>query len=153
MDLPPLKPYALLGAVAWMCGFGAYVVACAVIYHQTIAVSELIGVGQLSVMVFAAAYVFVYFPILLWLRRSVRASVHIWLLPLVAVPLGFVAMVLIWLGIGFPALLLGFMRSDEFLSSRFFATPEAVLFYWMFGIAGLVIGCGFVLIASHKKSS
>jgi hypothetical protein len=56
-----------------------------------------------------------------------------WLLPLAALPLSTVAVALVWLGVGVPAALLGFGWSS--LSPTFFASSEASLFYWFFGVS------------------
>ena len=142
----------ILCAVAWFFGLVAYVAACRFFYHQGIAFGELLGVAQLSLVASACAFAIVYIPAMLLLRRLLRGSRHVWLYPLVSIPLTVIppAFVLVLVG-GSAALLSGRLPDRALLD--FFVSPEASLFYCMFGVAGLIIGFGFACIHYHDRAA
>ena len=72
-------------------------------------------------------------------------------LPLVALPLGFCAVVLVWLTDTFWAVGMGFGRDSS--AFRFFASPEASLFYWLFGASSLVVGLALAGAQTPKPSN
>jgi hypothetical protein len=149
--MPRLRPYVLLGLIAWVSGVIAYTAALALVWNEGSAVAEVLGLAISSLMVFAAVYAFIYLPVLLWLRRRLAGSLHVWLLPLASLPLSIVGVAFVWLSVSVPAALLGFEVS---LSSApaFFISPEASLYYWLFGVAGVVIAVGIAILHSREAA-
>jgi hypothetical protein len=81
-------------------------------------------------------------------RQAVALPVRFIVLPLVAIPLGLVAVTLVWLSDALWAALLGFRW--DWSAFAFFTSPEASLFYWFFGAAGLVVGLAFAPVKAPK---
>jgi hypothetical protein len=140
--------WRIILAGAWAAGLLAYILALEVVWHQSIAYGDLVGVVQLSLIAWAIAYGLVYLPLLLRLSRSISEPHRFWLLPVAALALSMVAVALVWLGLGVLAALLGFGWSS--LSPTFFASPEASLFYWFFGVSSMVVGLGLACIRPRK---
>ena len=141
----PTVRIIILCAIAWFFGLFAYVAACRVLYHQGIAFGELLGVAQLSLIASACAFGLVYIPAMLLLRRLLRGSRQVWIFPLLSIPLTLVPPSIVFLLFAVPATLLN-RKFPGRESLDFFVSQEASLFYCMFGVAGLIIGCGFACI-------
>jgi hypothetical protein len=150
MATPSLKQQLILGAIAWFLGFVAYLAALRLIWQQGISVFDFIGVAQLSLSGFAPAYVLVYLPAFSWLSRHAPVRHHFWLFPGISLPLGFIPTTLIWLAFGIPQALGGSGLSAS-LPLRYFVSPETSLFYWFFGVAGVVAAVGFVQL--HRRET
>ena len=116
-----------LGFAAWLAGLFTYIVALALFYGERISTGDLGAVVFYSLIAFALCYGLVYLPVLRGLRRLTSAPG--WLFPLVAVLLGVVP----------TALIARFLGG----SLRALLTPEALLFYLLFAVVGLVVGFGF----------
>ncbi len=145
---PSAKTFLVIGAAAWAVGFSTYLLASGALWRYDI--GDLVGLTQLSAVTFAAAYAFVYIPVMLAVRQSVLRSSRIWLFPLASAPLVFVATALVWLWLGIPGFLLGY-GSEAPLSLTFFTSPETALFYWMFGVAGVIVGFAFALLRRPER--
>jgi hypothetical protein len=124
---------------SWLIGLCAYVGSCALFYRQTISLSsaDFRSAALYSFIAFAVAFCVVYLPSLLALRRLLHGVRPVWPFPLVAALLGVLptALILFYWG--------GTLRS--------LLSPEASLFYAMFGAVGLIVGIGFTLIHRHDK--
>lgn len=121
--------------MSWVVGLAAYVGSLALFYRQPIAGGDLPAVVFGSLLAFGLAFFALYLPVLLGVRRLLRGVRPLWPFPFLAVLLGVVPTALIALFWGGGA--------DSWL------TPEASLFYSMFGAAGLVVGLGFAFIHRH----
>ena len=151
MATPSLKHRLILGAISWFLGFVAYLAALKLIWQQGISVFDLVGVAQLSLCGFAPTYLLVYVPAFSWLSRRVPSRYHSWLFPVLSLPLVFIPTTLIWLGIGIPAALSGYGLSAS-LPLRHFVSPETNLFYWFFGVAGVVAALGLARLRRHETA-
>ena len=136
----------VLAAVSWAVGLLAYLLVLRVAWDQSISFGDLLGVVQLSGVAWALTYAFLYIPVLSRFRRRVPSTLRFCVLPIVALPLGLVSVVLVWLCFGIPLALFGYGWSS--LSTSFFTSPEASLFYWFFGAASVVVGIGLACIRS-----
>jgi hypothetical protein len=121
-----------LGIAAWLAGLLAYLAALAVLYGERISPGDLRAVVFYSIIAFAMCYWLVYLPVLRVLQRLLPGRSD-WPFPLVAILLGTV-----------PTTLIAFFLGG---SLRALLTPEAILFFVLFGVVGLVIGVGFVRIS------
>jgi hypothetical protein len=146
MAIPPLRPYIILGLIAWPCGVAAYTTALALIWHEGPAMDKVMGLVVSSFPEFAAAYAFIYLPALLWLRRRIPSRHQLWALPIASLPLAVLAAALVWLSVGIPVALFG-LRLSTALAPRFFISPEASLYYWFYGVAGIVMSVGIVRLS------
>ena len=124
-----------LGAAAWLAGLLAYLSALAILYRQGISGTDLRSVAVSSLVVFGLCYWLLYLPVLRTLRRWLPHRHWVSVFPLVAMLVGILPTALVarfWGG-----------------SLRALLTPEAGLFYVLFGVVGLVIGLGFTRL--HTK--
>ena len=119
-----------LWLAGWIAGLIAYVAALALLYRQGISGGDLRSVAITSLLASALCFWLVYVPILRAVRRWLRPAV--WAFPLTAMLLGLVPTALVarfWGG-----------------SLRAMMTPEALLFYILFAVVGLVVGWGFTFV-------
>lgn len=117
---------------AWMVGLAAYIGSLALFFGQSISLGDFTAVLFWSLLVFAVSFLVLYLPALSAMRRWLRGVRPLWPFPLLAVLLGVAptALILVLLGGGIRSL----------------ASPEASLFYSMFGAVGIVVGSGYALI-------
>ncbi|RYD74281.1 MAG: hypothetical protein EOP84_20160 [Verrucomicrobiaceae bacterium] len=134
----PLKTASkliLLAIVAWAAGLLAYVVSLAAFYRQSISHGDFVAVVVWSAIGFFLAFVAVYLPALLGLRRLLGGVRPAWPFPLASILLGVAptAFVLLYWGGGLRSLF----------------SSEASLFYSMFSVIGILLGLGYVRI--HRQ--
>lgn len=117
--------------IAWICGVAAYLAALALIWGQTMSGGDAAAVLFWSAIATALVVPVVYWPALMALAGLLNGYRPFWAFPVAAVGLGVVptAFVLLMFG-GRP---------------RDLASPEAALFYCMFGVVGIVLGSTFAL--------
>lgn len=131
----------ILFTVSWLIGLCAYAGSCALFYRQTISLAsaDFRSVVLYSFIAFAVAFCVVYLPSLLALRRLLHGVRPVWPFPVVAALLGVLptALVLFYWG--------GTLRS--------LLSPEASLFYSMFGAVGIIVGIGFTRIYGHDNAA
>lgn len=129
----------LLFIASWVIGLCAYVGSSALFYRQTIwfTSADFRWAALSSFLGFAVTFCVVYLPALLALRRLLRGVRPVWPFPVVAALLGALptALVLFYWG--------GTCRS--------ILRPEALLFYALFGAAGIIVGIGFACICRHDN--
>jgi hypothetical protein len=141
----------IIAVVAWIAGLVAYLAALRIGWDQSISSGDLVAVVQSSLIAWAITYAFVYVPVLQRVGRSLAPVLRFCVLPLVALPLGLVAVTLVLLCLAVPAGLLGFGWSS--LSPSFFLSPEASLFYWFFAGSGVVAAIGIACLQSRQPSN
>ncbi|HEY9420355.1 MAG TPA: hypothetical protein VIW92_02990 [Thermoanaerobaculia bacterium] len=119
----------LATSLAWLCGVAAYCAALALFWGQTMSGGDAIVVLLWSAIAMAIVVPVVYWPTLTTLAHLLKGYRPFLAFPLAAVALGIVptAFILLMLG-GRP---------------RDLASPEASLFYCMFGVVGIVLGLAF----------
>jgi len=120
---------ARLGFVAWAAGLLAYLGALALLYGQWISRGDLGAVVVWSLVAFGPCYWLIYLPVLRAVQRWLPHPRSARVFPAIAVLLGLLPTALI-------ARVLGG-------SLRALLTPEALLFYVLFTVVGLVVGIGF----------
>jgi hypothetical protein len=118
-----------LGLAGWIAGLLAYVGALAVLYRQGISGGDFRAVAFVSLASFGLCYRLVYLPVLRAVGRRLKRSRQVWALPLIAMLLGLI-----------PTGLIARFYGG---SLRAVVTPEALLFYILFAVVGLVVGFGF----------
>jgi len=124
---------------SWMAGLVAYIGSLALFYGQSISSGDITAVLFSSLLAFAVTFLVLYLPALFAMRRWLRGVRPLWPFPLLAVLLGVVPTVLIVVFWG------GGVRS--------LASPEASLFYSMFGAVGVVVGFGYTFIYRHERAA
>jgi len=126
--------------VSWVVGLAAYLGSLALFYRQSISFGDLTAVLFWSILAFAVAFFALYLPALHAMRRWLHGVRPLWPFPLLAVLLGVV-----------PTAAIAFFFSGG--DVRSLASPEASLFYSMFGAAGIVVGLGyaFVMTVPNKR--
>jgi hypothetical protein len=125
----PAMTVLRLGLVAWLAGLLAYVGALALLYGERFSGGDLRSVALSSFVVFSLCYWLLYLPVLRAAQRFLRRRPMPSVFPVLAMLLGILPTALVarfWGG-----------------SLRSLLTPEAVLFYVLFAVVGLVIGVGF----------
>lgn len=132
--------FVFLFFASWLAGLAAYLGSGMILYHQNIGRGDLIAVAFWTLLAFAVAFGVLYLPALFALRHRLRGVRPAWAFPVVAVLLGIVPVVLI----------ISFFGG---LTLRALASPEACLFYCMFGAVGLVVGFGFAYIHRHDLAA
>jgi hypothetical protein len=123
---------------SWLAGLAAYLCALALFYRQSISRGDLLPVCFWSLLAFALAFFALYLPVLLGVRRLLRGVRPLWPFPFVASLLGVIptaAICLYWGG-----------------GARSLVSPEASLFYEMFGTVGIVVGLSFAFIYRHDNA-
>lgn len=115
--------------LAWLCGVAAYFAALALFWGETMDGREAIVVLLWSGFAMAFVVPVVYWPVLTTLATLVKGYRPFWAFPLAAVLLGIVPT-------AFIVLMFGGRPRDM-------ASPEASLFYCLFGAAGIVWGSAF----------
>jgi len=125
--------------MSWLVGLAAYLGSLGLIYQQSISSGDLVGVLFWSLLSFAVAFFGLYLPALFVMRRWLRGVHPPWPFPLLAVLLGVV-----------PTSVITFFLGGDVSS---LASPEASLFYSMFGAAGIVVGYGYVFIYRHDRAA
>jgi hypothetical protein len=124
---------AFLFALSWLVGFATYAVALAGLYGETwISNADLAALVNWTGFQLLLGVVFVYAPIMFWLRRRLRGVQPRYVFVLTATLL-----FLLPLGLYFVVL------SGEPISVLTSPSPEVVLFYWFFLGAGAGYGLGF----------
>src|SRR5438132_12150409 len=91
--------HVIVAVIAWIVGLAAYVAALRIRWQQSIFVGELFGIAKLSIIPWAITYAFICTPVLRRVGRWVTAPLRFWLLPILAVPLGSVAVLLVELAL------------------------------------------------------
>ncbi len=125
---------AIVCVVSWLVGVAAYLSSLRLIYRQSAEGADLTAVLFWSFVAALFAFVLIYLPIMLLLRRLLRGYKPAAAFPAVA-SLVFVL----------PTAFILFMFSTDgtgFLRSL--VSPEALLFYFMFIAVGVSFGLGFV---------
>jgi hypothetical protein len=125
-----------LGIAAWLAGLVAYLGALTILYRQWISGADLRSVAVSSLVAFGLCYWLLYLPVLRALRRWLPHPQWAPVFPVVAMLVGILPTGLVarfWGG-SLTALL----------------TPEAGLFYILFGVVGLVIGFGFTRLETKR---
>jgi hypothetical protein len=125
-----------LGIIAWLAGLFAYIGALALVYGQWIG-GDFQFVGFVSLVAFALCYWLLYLPVLRIARRLLPRHPPAWVFALIAILLGIVP----------TALIARFYGG----SLRALVTPEAILFYVLFAVVGLVVGVGFTHLRPDKR--
>jgi hypothetical protein len=118
-----------LGVAGWLAGLLAYLAALALLYRQSISSGDLWPVVVSSLVAFGLCYWLLYLPVLRAVRHWLPRPRWVWVFPLLAMLLGVLPTALVaryWGG-----------------SLRAMLTPEALLFYILFAVVGLVVGLGF----------
>ena len=118
-----------LGLSGWLAGLVAYLAALALLYGEWISSGDLWSVVVSSLVAFGLCYWLLYLPVLRAVRHWLSRPRWVWVFPLIAMLLGILPTALVaryWGG-----------------SLRAVLTPEALLFYILFAVVGLVVGFGF----------
>lgn len=121
--------------VSWVVGLAAYLGSLALFYRQSISSGDLTAVLFWSLLAFAVAFFVLYLPALFVMRRLLRGVRPLWPFPVLSVLLGVV-----------PTAAIVFFSGG---GVRSLVSPEAYLFYSMFGAAGIVVGFGYAFIYRH----
>jgi hypothetical protein len=124
-----------LGVAGWLAGLLAYLAALALLYGQWISSGDLWAVVVSSLVACSLCYWLLYLPVLRTVRRWLPHPRWVWVFPLIAMLLGVLPTALVaryWGG-----------------SLRSLLTPEALLFYILFAVVGLVVGFGFTRLDSQ----
>ena len=124
---------------SWFAGVAAYIGALSLFHGQSISRGDLFAVCFWSLLAFAFAFFALYLPVLLGVRRLLRGVRPIWPFPFAAGLLGIVptaAICFFWGG-----------------GVRSLISPEASLFYAMFGTVGIVVGLSFAFIYRHDTTA
>lgn len=124
---------------SWMVGLAAYIGSLALCFGQSISSGDLTAVLFWSLLAFAVSFLVLYLPALFAMRQLLRGVRPLWPFPLLAVLLGVAPTVLILVILG------GGVRS--------LASPEASLFYSMFGAVGVVVGFGYAFIYRDDRAA
>jgi H+/Cl- antiporter ClcA len=112
-----------------VAGLLAYPAALALLYGQSISSGDLWPVVVSSLVAFGLCYWLLYLPVLRAVRHWLPRPRWVWVFPLLAMLLGVLPTALVaryWGG-----------------SLRAMLSPEALLFYILFAVVGLVVGLGF----------
>jgi hypothetical protein len=125
----------IIFVVSWLGGLAAYLGSLALFYRQSISSGDLTAVLFSSLLAFAVAFFVLYLPALFAMRRWLRGVRPLWPFPFLAVLLGVV-----------PTAVILFLSGG---GVRSLASPEASLFYSMFGAVGIVVGFGYAFIYRH----
>lgn len=125
-----------LGCVGWLAGLLAYLAALGLLYGEWISSGDLWSVVTTSLIAFGLCYWLLYLPVLRVLRRWLPGPRWVWVFPVVAMLLGIL-----------PTALIARFHGG---SLRALLTPEALLFYILFAVVGLVVGIGFTRLASRQ---
>jgi hypothetical protein len=117
--------------VSWGAGLAAYLGSLALLYRQSI--------SFWSILAFAVVFSVLYLPALISMIRWLRGVRPMWPFPLLAVLVGVAST---------AAISLVFSGGDV----RSLASPEASLFFSMFGAVGIVVGCGYTFVYRHDQN-
>ena len=120
---------------SWLAGLAAYLGALGLLYRQSVSSNDLFAVSFWSLLAFALAFFIVYLPVLFGVRRRLRGVRPLWPFPLIATLLGIV-----------PTAAILFFWGGSF---RTLISAEASLFYVMFAVVGIIVGCAFARIYKH----
>ncbi len=120
--------FVILIPLAWAAGICAYLTSLYIIWGQTVG-GDLGAVLFWSLLAFLLALTIVYTPVMFGLRRWLRGYCPMIVFPLTAALVGV-----------FPTAFIILVWGGDF--SGFFS-PEAGLFYILFGTVGVVLGVGF----------
>ena len=125
--------------VSWLAGLGAYAGSLGLFYGETISSGDLYAVCFWSLISFGLAFFALYLPVLFGVRRILHGIRPLWAFPIVAALLGVAptAAICFFFGGGVYSML----------------SPEAALFYAMFGVAGVVVGLGYAFIRRHDPAA
>jgi hypothetical protein len=115
--------------IAWLCGVVAYVATLAVVWGQAMGGGDAVAVLLWSGIATAIVVPVVYWPALTALARILNGYRPFFAFPLAAISLGVVPTLFIMLMVG--------GRPRDLVS------PEASLFYCMFGVVGAILGFAF----------
>jgi hypothetical protein len=128
-----LARQAFVFALSWLVGFATYALALAVLYAETwISRADLAALLNWTGFQLLLGVVFVYAPIMFWLRRRLRGVQPRYVFVLTATLL-----FLLPPGLYFVVL------AGEPISVLASPSPELILFYWFFLGAGAGYGLGF----------
>lgn len=136
-----MKKYLLLGLVAWFSGAAAYGLAQAVLVDMVgISPKFFLTVPLLTLVDFLIVYACVQLPVLLWLRRRLTGTQHLWILPAAGLSLSIAGVALVWVREQVVAAFMGAQVSFASAATFFMHSTHATLYFWFFGVAGVVIG-------------
>ena len=124
---------------SWMVGLAAYIGSLPLCFEQSISSGDLTAVLFWSLLAFAVSFLVLYLPALFAMRQLLRGVRPLWPFPLLAVLLGVAPTVLILVILGG--------------GGRSLASPEASLFYSMFGAVGVVVGFGYAFIYRDDRAA
>jgi hypothetical protein len=132
---------ASLLIVSWLVGFAAYAVALAGLYGETwISRGDLVALVNWTGFQLLLGVVFVYAPVMFWLRRRLQGvrprSVFV-----------VTALLLFLLPLGLYLVVLG----GEPISGLVSRQPELILFHWFFFGAGAGYGLGFTSLYARVR--
>jgi hypothetical protein len=125
-----------LGCAGWLAGLIAYHAALALLYGQSISRGDFWPVVINSLVAFGLCYWLLYLPILRAVRRWLPEPRSVWVFPVTGMLLGILP----------TALLARFWGG----SLQALLTPEALLFYILFAVVGLVVGICFTRLDSRQ---